>query len=275
MKSRSPALPPESASTSQARPKSWWNRTFGRLHVHGVFWYRIHLFAIRRVPVFVYSFLIFLFATFFYLCLGKIRRNVAANFDAALGPCGFWQRQWRVWKNLHIYSWCLTERYEDLVTDRRVIPESENQEIWDEVRSRDTGILLVTAHVGHWEVASAYPSDLEGRSIHVVREAEINSEAQELFRGLIEARGRQGLNVHFARRAGDLGPKLLLALRDGDMVALQGDRPAREGRTIETRLFDRPFAIPLGPAAMTRAAEAPILPVFVYRTGRHRLPSGD
>ncbi len=245
-------------------------RLLGRLHVHGVFWYKLHLFAVRRMPRWTFYFLVPIFTLLFFLTLRKIRRAIASNFEAVLGPCGFFERQRRIWLNIYHYSWCLTERYEDLATDRWVTPESVGEEIWKKAMEEGNGLLVVTAHIGHWEVASAYPADLHDRTIHVVRETEINDSAQKFFRELIEARSRSGYHVHFARRAGDLGPKLLLALRDGDIVALQGDRPARHGRTLETRLFGRPFNVPVGPAAMARAAEAPIVPVFVYRTGRSK-----
>ncbi|HEY4574397.1 MAG TPA: hypothetical protein VIJ26_10550, partial [Thermoanaerobaculia bacterium] len=35
-------------------------------------------------------------------------------------------------------------------------------------------------------------------------------------------------------------------------------------------LFGRPFALPVGPAALARAAGVPIVPVFVLREGRLR-----
>ena len=63
---------------------------------------------------------------------------------------------------------------------------------------------------------------------------------------------------------------LLDALRRGEIVALQGDRPRAGGRTLEARLFGRPFALPVGPAALARAAGVPIVPVFVLREGRLR-----
>lgn len=252
------------------RRRSWVERMLGPLHIHGVFWYKIHLFAVRHVPPWMFRLLVPAFTALFFLVLRKIRRNIAGNLEVVMGPCGFFERQRRIWCNLYNYSWCLTERYEDLATDRRVEPKFEREDIWREMSGRGTGLVLVTAHIGHWETASAYPADEDQRQIHVVREVEINSDAQELFSDLIEKRGRQSYQVHFARRAGDLGPKLLLALRDGDLVALQGDRPAKDGRTITTTFFGRPFKVPMGPAAMARAAEAPLLPIFVYRTGRSK-----
>lgn len=260
----------ESVGPSGQARKSLVDRLLGRFHVHGVFWYKLHLFAVRRIPRWSFYLLVPLFTLLFFLTLRKIRRAIASNFEVVLGPCGFFERQRRIWLNIYNYSWCLTERYEDLATDRQVAPEAIDEEIWQKAMEHGNGLLVVTAHIGHWEVASAYPADLHGRKIHIVREAEINDSAQQFFQELIRARARPSYHVHFARRAGDLGPKLLLALRDGDIVALQGDRPARQGRTLETRLFGRPFKVPLGPAAMARAAEAPIVPVFVYRVGRSR-----
>jgi lauroyl/myristoyl acyltransferase len=52
------------------------------------------------------------------------------------------------------------------------------------------------------------------------------------------------------------------------VVALQGDRPRAGGRTVMTSLFRRPMPLPIGPAALARAAEVPILPVFNFREGR-------
>ncbi len=58
---------------------------------------------------------------------------------------------------------------------------------------------------------------------------------------------------------------LLDALRQGDIVALAG-RPAAFRRAASERtLFGRPFPMPIGPAALARAAGVPLLPVFVFR----------
>jgi lauroyl/myristoyl acyltransferase len=103
----------------------------------------------------------------------------------------------------------------------------------------------------------------------VVREAEADPRAQRFIQDLLKQAGGGLYTTHFAEDP-QLGMILLDALRRGEIVALQGDRPRTGGRSVETRIFGRTFQVPLGPAALARAAEVPILPVFVFRDGRRR-----
>jgi KDO2-lipid IV(A) lauroyltransferase len=64
--------------------------------------------------------------------------------------------------------------------------------------------------------------------------------------------------------------ELIDALRRGEIVAVQGDRPRAGRRSIDATLFGRPFPLPPGPAAIARTADVPLLPVFVFREGRRR-----
>ncbi|MDA8016657.1 MAG: lysophospholipid acyltransferase family protein [Thermoanaerobaculia bacterium] len=248
--------------------RSIFARLFSTFHVYGVFWYKLHLFGVRNVPPVLYRVLVPLFAFFFFCTLIKIRGAIARNLEAVLGPCTWWETQKRIWRNLLVYSWCLTERYEGLATHRAVTPAHENLPYWEELRNSGTGFVLVTAHLGHWEVGSAFPSDFQDRHVHVVREEEIDQRAQHFFEELVDAKSGGAYSVHFAHRDPNLGTRLLLAVRRGEVVALQGDRPARGGRTEELELFGRPFRMPVGPVAIARTAGVPILPVFVYRDGR-------
>ena len=108
------------------------------------------------------------------------------------------------------------------------------------------------------------------RHVHVVREEEMDKEAQEFVRKLVESQVQQGLTMHFASDDPMLGTRLLKALRQGDIVAVQGDRPRTGARSVAGELFGRPIDLPAGPAALARAAGVPLMPVFVFREGRHK-----
>ncbi|HEY4594017.1 MAG TPA: lysophospholipid acyltransferase family protein [Thermoanaerobaculia bacterium] len=247
----------------------WSRRLLGPFHVTGVFWFRLHQLGIAILPAWALGGLVDLFSTFFWIVLRKIRAAVASNLEAVLGPCGWWERQRRIFRTFHTFAWCLSERYERLSTDRVFTIEAEGVEAWRELVGKPGGFILVTAHLGAWEVGSMLPASRDGRRVHVVREPETDPRAQRFIEGLIRRGGGDLYTTHFADDP-QLGVDLLDALRRGEIVALQGDRPRSGGRTVEASLFGRPFALPVGPAALARAAGVPIVPVFVLREGRLR-----
>jgi KDO2-lipid IV(A) lauroyltransferase len=260
------------AATHQETPPhapeaGWIRRLLGPFYVTGVFWFRFHRFGVRILPSWGLYAIMPLFTTFFWIALVNIRRAIGANLEAVLGPSGWWERQLRALRTLWSFSWCLSERYERLSTDREFSIEVEGPETWREVTATGQGVILVTAHLGAWEVGSMLPASREQRQVHVVREAETDPRAQRFIADLIRRCGGDYYTTHFAEDP-QLGMVLLDALRCGEIVALQGDRPRAGGRTTEMKLFGRPYSMPIGTAALARAAGAPIVPVFVIRTGR-------
>ena len=244
----------------------WARRLLGPLHVTGVFWFRFHRFGIRILPSWGFAPILVLFTLFFWIALRNIRAAIACNLEAVLGPCGWWERQTRIFRTFRTFAWCLTERYERLSTNRKFSIEAEG---WQELASSDQGFILVTAHLGSWEVGSMVPSSQDRRRVHVVREAETDPKAQAFIEKLIRNRGGELYTTHFAEDP-HLGMDLLDALRAGEIVALQGDRPRSGGRTVEVSLFGRPYPLPVGTVALARAAGVPLVPVFVFRQGRRR-----
>jgi lauroyl/myristoyl acyltransferase len=261
------AVPRE--SPPHAPEGGWSRRLLGPFHVTGVFWFRLHQLGISILPSWALGALIGVFSTFFWIALRKIRAAIASNLEAVLGPCGWWERQRRIHRTFRTFAWCLSERYERLSTDQVFTIEADGLEEWRELAHQPDGFILVTAHLGAWEVGSMLPSSREGRRVHVVREPETDPRAQRFIEGLIRRCGGELYTTHFADDP-QLGVDLLDALRQGEIVALQGDRPRSGGRTLEASLFGRPFALPVGPAALARAAGVPVVPVFVLREGRLR-----
>jgi KDO2-lipid IV(A) lauroyltransferase len=256
------------AEAPHAPERGWMARRLGRYHVTGAFWFRFHAFG-ARTPEWFIALIMPLFTAFFFLTIHRIRRAIAANLEAVLGRCGFWRRQRRIWRTLWQAAWAQTERYERLFTDREFDVTARRGERLEEARCGG-GFIFLTAHVGNWETASALRGGHGGRRIHVVREEELDPEAQTFVADLL----RHSLGEHYVTHFAATDPLLGLALREalerGEIVALQGDRPRRGGRTIEVELFGRPYPLPAGPPALARQTGVPLVPVFVVREGRRR-----
>lgn len=244
-------------------------RLLGPLRVTGIFWYRIHRWGVKVLPEWALGPAILLFTTFFWITLRRIRKAVASNLEPVLGPCGFWRRERRIFSTFHHYAWCLSERYERLSTAPSVTMEIEPRDRWKRVGALGKGLILLTGHLGSWEVGSAMAAEVGHRPVHVVREEETDPRAQAFVAGLLGERMGPGYHTHFASAADPaLSMTLLEALRGGEVVALQGDRPRRGGKTLAGTLFGRRFDFPAGPLVLARSSGAPLVPVFVFREGR-------
>jgi len=246
------------------------HRLLGRFHVTGVFWYRFAYWGFTRLPSWTAWISTSFFAIFFFLTLGRIRGALASNLEPVLGRMGRWGALGRSFRTLWAFSWCFTERYRRLANPERFSAALEGEEHWRQVMDGPGGVILVTAHIGPWETATHFGASNSPRRIHIVREKEIDPRAQQFIQELL-ARSGNNYVTHFAGEDLTLAIELANALREGDVVALQGDRPREGGRTMNVSLFGRPMPLPTGPAALARAADVPILPVFNFRDGRFRV----
>jgi len=125
------------------------------------------------------------------------------------------------------------------------------------------GLVSITAHVGNWDLAGRLLAGRSRRRTHVV----VAPDAPELERWV----RRHGAGMQFVPRVrAAVGLELLLALRRGEVVAVQGDRALGTRGDVAVPFFGRPAAFPLGPFLLARAAGVPIVPAFCILDASYR-----
>ena len=127
------------------------------------------------------------------------------------------------------------------------------------------GLVVLTAHLGQWDVGLRQLANT-GLPVHVVMH---ETEAREVARHAGEVRQAPNVTVHQSRSSELLGLELALALRRGEVVAIQADRPLGE-HDRPTPVFGAPLPLPTGPIRLARATGAPILPAFTVFEGPRR-----
>ena len=257
------------ASNEHAPALGLAHRILGRVHVTGVFWYRFAYWGFTRLPSWTDWFSVPIAAAFFFLVLKNIRDALAANLEPVMGPTGRWGRLRRSWLTIWEFAWCFAERYRRISDPHLFHAVLEGEEHWRAISESPTGAIVVTAHIGPWETAAQFGATASNRRIHVVREKEMDQRAQDFVREILTRAGPNYI-AHFSGDDPTLSFELADALRRGDIVALQCDRPRAGGRTVVASLFGRPMPLPIGPAALARATGAPIVPIFNFRDGRFK-----
>jgi len=138
---------------------------------------------------------------------------------------------------------------------------------WADARARGGGVVVVTAHLGGFELGMVALSQRE-RRVHVV----YHHDALARFDRL-RSRLRQKIGVIEA--AVDDGWSLWVRLRDalvaGEVVVLQADRimPGQQG--VWVPFMDGHVEFPVGPIKLAIASGAAIVPIFSSRTAAGRV----
>lgn len=131
------------------------------------------------------------------------------------------------------------------------------------------GAVVVTAHMGSFEVGTAALRQREPH-IHVL----FHRDARDAFER-IRSRLRGKLGVHEAPldEGWPIWMRLRDALRNNEVVLIQGDRVLPGQKGMPVRFFNGHVKLPTGPARLALASGAPLVPIFSVRmpSGRIRL----
>lgn len=131
-------------------------------------------------------------------------------------------------------------------------------EYLEEARAMGKGVLVVSCHMGSYEVVAAIWSTTLAPVSFFAEEVE----PRPLFEWYRETRARLGISVLTLDYGGIR--KVLEALREQEMVITAIDRDIT-GTGYLMPFFGKLAPIPLGPAAIALRLGTPIFPVCVYR----------
>jgi KDO2-lipid IV(A) lauroyltransferase len=229
-----------------------------------------NLFLIRLLtlvaPRAVFPPLAFCTALLFYGLLGKQRRGIRSNLRVVTG------RRWveplvvntfykfaRNWCDIMLMMGLSGARLQALIGSRG------DSAPMDEALAAGTGAILVSLHLGNWELGGLGLADL-GYPVNVLtfREPDMRfNDSRE------RQRSERGIRFIYVDRD-DSSPLAIIeavnALRRNEVLALLGDRDG-SSNTIRLDFFGRPTSIPVGAAHLALASGAPLIPVFVVLEG--------
>lgn len=133
----------------------------------------------------------------------------------------------------------------------------ENEQYLEQARAGGRGVLMLTAHVGNWELGGLVLG-LRGVPITTVFRPFGIAHLDRLFADQRAARGIRAIPLGRAVRG------LIEAVRRGDAAALLGDRDFT-GRGVDVEFFGAPARMPDGAARLASITGVPIVPAFILR----------
>lgn len=254
---------PGTARVGGSSPPRWythgWNRDLSWRLIHGVL---PRIPRVLRPPIHLVTTLIC------FAAMPRERRAARLNMKQVTGRPGLGAHllAFRLFYNFSKF----VVGYTDLVrldpARLRLWVEGSEKESrrTEDLLAEGRGLIVLTLHLGNWEIGLAHLAGL-GRKVNVV----MRPEDSEGARFENTARAATGVRVVPAGESAWNGLELLLALRRGEIVAIQGDRVFGP-LTRRADLFGAPVDLPAGPFVLAQASGAPILVVCVLIRGHSR-----
>ena len=139
--------------------------------------------------------------------------------------------------------------------------EIRGKKHFDEALSKGKGVIVVTAHLGNWDLAGSGLSLLNPNVAAVVEVLK----SPGAFKWFKHSREKLGMTVIGLGKSA--GKRCLQHLKKGEVLAIVGDRDLA-GNGLMLSFMGQVASIPKGPAQLALRSGAAIVPAYFVRSGK-------
>lgn len=232
---------------------SWKGKTRG-----GLLGYKIFIFVLRKSGLKAAYALLRIVAAYFVLFAPSASRSMYAYFRNILhySPSKAFVS---LYKNYYVFGQTLLDKVALMAgLENRFTYTFEGEEHLRQFRENNTGGILISAHLGNWEIAGFLLNRLDMRVNIVMFEAE-HEKIKEYLGQVMQNRH---INVIPIKQ--DLSHIFLInkAIRNKEVICMHGDRFVEGSRIAEINFMGQSANFPLGP--FTLASKLGVPYSFVY-----------
>lgn len=213
----------------------------------------------------------FVFTGLFWMVCGKARNAVATNLRTLIPRSWGWVNQLRAYRVFWNFAWTMTDLSHVRRGEDVIVWEIVGKECLEVLEEKTGGAVLLTAHMGNYDVAAPMFAHYFRRTVHMVRAPERDQKSQN-FQSEHRLKSRQGqFVVHYNEPGNMLGIELAGAIAEGGVVAIQGDRILFDVSPMKVGFKEGvEWQVPQGPFLLALVSKVEIHPVFIIRMGYRR-----
>lgn len=204
-------------------------------------------------------------ALWFFASDHAARRTMMAYWGRMRPSLGRWGRAFMALRHFHAFARTLADRF--------LVGASPGSIDFINLGARELkrgmrhpqGCILLSAHVGAWELAGRWLTIYPGARINIVM---LKAEDPRVQAQLDRAMGDHPFAIIDLRDPFAASLEIAAALRRGETVCMLGDRSAGDGRnTLAVPFLGAPARFPTGPFLAAAATGAVIVPSFTVKRG--------
>ena len=235
---------------------SWQGKTRG-----GVLGYKIFVWTLKNPGLRFAYFLLYFVVIYFVATSGKSFSSMFRFYHKVM-KYNWFMSIISICRNYYMFGQILLDKIAMLAGFQQKFTFDFDGE--EHLRQMKNGGLLISAHLGNWEIAGQLLNRLEKR-INVIL---FDAEHQRIKGYLSEVLTNR--NVNFIVIKDDFSHLLQIrdALANGEIVAMHGDRFIDGNKTIALDFMGEPALFPTGPVNMAAKFKVPVSFVFAVKETR-------
>jgi lauroyl/myristoyl acyltransferase len=260
--SPSPRASQSEATTAAGRIRHWWQG----LTVQGVVWRRFVDWAVCNVPDWLHPALVWLGSFVFFFFAAPARKTLLQNLRIILPGSSRPANYLRVIRIFSNFGWTLAEAALYRLRNPRFDYELAGETYLRQLAAAP-GAIALTAHMGNYDLGAALFAEKFERRLRMVRAPEPDAlSGQHVDRSLQQA-SAGAVKVDYSTDGASVALDLLNALRNGEIISIQGDRVIGDVAVSAVTLFGHKASLPSGPFILSFVTGTPIYPLFIVRAG--------
>lgn len=213
---------------------------------------------------FTYVFLHFV-VLYFFLFSWESSKWIYHYYRKRLG-FGFWKSIFRIYKTYYVFGQVIIDKVA-LASglENRFELEHNGAEFIRDMVENKTGGILISGHMGNWEIASHLMRGYGGK-VNVVM---FDEEHQKIKEHIDDTTGGRKFNVIPIKD--DISHVFLIskAIMNKELVCIHGDRYREGMRTLQNHFLGKEANFPYGPFAIAAKFDVPKVFVYGFKTGTH------
>ncbi len=244
---------------------SWDGRSYGGTLGHRVF------MAMARAAGTWPSYLLLAFVVPYYCLIARKSARASRGYLVRiLGPARFPRSLARTYRHFFEFGQVLVDRFIFYARGTKSFTfESNGWENIEKGLAGGKGVILLSAHVGGWEIASGIRSRFEWHRLPVPLNVAMFVPEEGRVPSFVELLEREGDIKVIPIGAKELPLEIVAALGRGEVVAFHGDRVISEAR-LTIPFLGAPASFPTGPWQIAAATGAPVVVAFLVKEGWRR-----
>ena len=229
--------------------------------------WRIYLGFLKvlgRLPIYLSMFVT---AGIYTLRSSQARHGLESYLDRLFPEDGHLVRLGRIYRVFFNYSLCIIDRFVAMARGGKAFRiRRENTAALREMLEGEGGFVVLTCHCGNPELIGAAMhglGDIEKR-VHIVRYQAEDDPYIEVVDALKSPFTPSFIALNSQNDMASL--KVVRALREGSVVAFQGDRPV-DDRVVCVAFLGGEVTLPLGPWLVASLARVPVMVLTCFKEG--------